>query len=281
MAAAVIALLLLGGGGWWLTSGRYTPLPAVAKMTAASAERALTQAGFHVKTGSPVIDDNVPKGEVIGTSPSGRALPGATIVLTISKGPKMIVIPQIPSGDTAAQAMALLRGAGLTVDSTPTQVGVPSNPVIGQVAGTTPAAGTSWPENKPVSVNVVAGLALPNLVNEDINSIQAWAGANHITIAPTNVDSDKPQGIIVSQSIPVGTPVQPGTTVNVTVSNGPPMVAFPDLRGQPFDQVKQQLEQLGFKVDGKQFFFGNKVISTSPSGQAPAGSTITVYYGGF
>jgi serine/threonine-protein kinase len=282
VAAAVIALLLFGGGGWWLTSGRYAPVPAVAKMTAASAERALKQAGFQVKTGASVIDDNVPKGEVISTSPSGRALPGATIVLTISKGPKMIVIPQIPSGDTAAQAITLLRGAGLTVNSTPKQVGVASNPVIGQVAGTTPAAGTSVPENQPVSVNVVAGLTLPNLVNQDINSIQAWAGANHITIAPTNVDSDKPQGIIVSQSIPAGTPVQPGaTTVNVTVSNGPPEVTFQDMRGQPYDQVKAQLEQLGFKVVGKHYFFGNKVFSTSPSGQAPAGSTITVYYGGF
>jgi eukaryotic-like serine/threonine-protein kinase len=281
VAVAVIALLGLGGGGWWLSNGRYTPVPSVAKMTAASAERALKQAGFLVKTGGSVIDDNVPKGEVIGTSPSGRALPGATIVLTISKGPKMIAIPQVPSGDTAAQAIALLRGAGLTVSPTPKQVGVPSNPVVGTVAGTTPAAGTSWPENQPVTVNVVAGLALPSLVNQDINSIQAWAGANHITIAPTNVDSSKPQGIIVSQSPAPGTPVQPGQTVSVNVSNGPPVVTFPDMRGQPFDQVKHQLEQLGFTVVGKHYFFGNKVFSTSPSGQAPAGSTITVYYGGF
>jgi serine/threonine-protein kinase len=202
-------------------------------------------------------------------------------VLTISKGPKMIVIPPIPSGDTAAQAITLLRGAGLTVNSAPKQVGVSSNPVVGQVAGTTPPAGTSVPENQPVSVNVVAGLALPNLVNQDINSIQAWAGANHITITSTNVDSDKPQGIIVSQSVPAGTPVQPGTPVSVSVSNGPPMVSFPDMRGQQFDQVQQQLEQLGFKVVGKHYFFGNKVFSTSPAGSAPAGSTITVYYGGF
>ena len=49
-----------------------------------------------MRTGSPVIDDNVPKGEVIGTSPSGRALPGATIVLTISSGPRMISVPSDP-----------------------------------------------------------------------------------------------------------------------------------------------------------------------------------------
>ena len=75
--------------------------------------------------------------------------------------------------------------------------------------------------------------------------------------------------------------MQPGQTVDVSVSNGPPLVPFPDMRGQPFGQVRQELEQLGFQVVGKQYFFGNRVISTSPAGEAPAGSTITVYYGSF
>ncbi len=102
------AVLLVGlaGGGWYLTSGRYTSVPAVGKLTATQAAQTLRQAGFQVRTGPPVIDDNVPKGEVISTSPSGRALPGATIVLTISQGPRMITVPPIPAGDTVAQAMA-------------------------------------------------------------------------------------------------------------------------------------------------------------------------------
>ena len=66
---------------------------------AQAATQALHQAGFQVRTGPSVIDDNVPKGEVISTSPSGRALPGATIVLTVSHGPRMIRVPSIPTGD--------------------------------------------------------------------------------------------------------------------------------------------------------------------------------------
>ena len=53
VAVAAIALIGLGGGGWWLTSGRYAPVPAVAKLTATAADAALTQAGFQVKTGPP------------------------------------------------------------------------------------------------------------------------------------------------------------------------------------------------------------------------------------
>ena len=69
---------------------------------------------------------------------------------------------------------------------------------MGAVVGTVPAAGTSWPQNKPVTIEVVAGLALPTLVGEDINAIQQWAGQNNIHLQPTNVQSNKPQGIIVA-----------------------------------------------------------------------------------
>jgi eukaryotic-like serine/threonine-protein kinase len=130
-----LVLLGLAGGGWWLTSGRYTSVPAVSKLTEGAATQTLHAAGFHVRTGPSVINDNVPKGEVIGTSPSGRALPGATIVLTISQGPRMITVPPIPATDTVAQAKAALRAAGLTVSSATKPVGAASDPQIGAVAG--------------------------------------------------------------------------------------------------------------------------------------------------
>ena len=276
-------LVGLAGGGWYLTSGRYTSVPAVSKLTAAQAARTLREAGYHVRTGPPVINDNVPKGEVISTSPSGRALPGATIVLTVSQGPRMITVPQIPQGDHVPQAIALLRKAGLTVASKTNPVGVPSNPQLGTVAGTTPAAGTSWPENKPVSVNVVAGLALPNLVGQNIGTIQGWAGQNHINIQPTQVNSSSPQGTIVAQSPAQNTPVQPGQTVNVSVSNGPPMVPVPDVQGQNCQDAQQILQGDGFQVQVQQGIFGNlfgdQVQSMSPQGQAPSGSTITLQCG--
>jgi eukaryotic-like serine/threonine-protein kinase len=131
-------------------------------------------------------------------------------------------------------------------------------------------------------VNVVAGIALPNLVGQNIGTIQGWAGSNNIQLNVQQVASNQPQGIIVSQSPPPGTPVAPGQTqVTVSVSNGPPEVQIPgDLQGQKFDQVQQELQQLGFKVDGRAFGPGHTVFAVSPSGQAPSGSTITVYYGG-
>jgi beta-lactam-binding protein with PASTA domain/predicted Ser/Thr protein kinase len=282
---ALLVLAGLGGGGWYLTSGRYTSVPAVGKLTAFAAAQTLHAAGFQVQTGPSMVDDNVPKGEVISTSPSGRALPGATIVLTISQGPRMITVPPIPAGDTVAQATAVLRAAGLTVASATEPVGGQSYSQIGQVAGTTPAAGTSQPENKPVSVNVIEGLALPNLVGQNINAVQQWAGANQITLQPTTVQSNQQQGTITAQSPAPQTPVKQGATVSVSVSAGPPAVSIPDVQGMNCSDAQQALQQAGFTNVNvhRGWFQKNKAEGTSPSGQAPTGTQITLQcgFGGF
>jgi len=281
LIAAAVAVAAIGVGGWWLTSGRYTPLPTVTGMTVMAAETALHQAGFAVRVGAPMIDNTVPKGDVVSTSPSGRAIKGATIVLTVSSGPRMITIPPV-TGKSLSDAIAALRAAGLTVSDTPKQVGV-DGAAVGSVAGTTPAAGTSWPATSTVYVNQVAGMALPNLVGQDFNTVQNnWANPNHIQLNQQQVTStDQPQGIIVRQSPAPNTPVTQGETVTVYVSSGPQQVQIPDLRGQDFGQAQQELQQLGFKVNGNAFGPGQRVFFVSPSGSAPAGSTITVYYGGF
>jgi eukaryotic-like serine/threonine-protein kinase len=281
LAVGVLAVVGLSSGGWWLTSGRYTHVPAVSKMTAAAATQALHQAGFQVRTGSSLIDDNVPKGEVISTSPSGRALPGATIVLTLSQGPRMITVPSIPATDTVAQAQAALRAAGLTVAAATKPVGVASNPVIGQVAGTDPPAGTSQPENKPVAIEVVAGLALPNLVGQDVNAIQQWAGANGLNLQPTSVQSNEQQGTITAQSPAPGTPVRQGQAISVSVSNGPPAADIPDVRGENCQQAQEDLANAGFTnvMVQQGVFHRNQATGTNPSGQAPPSSQITLLCG--
>jgi serine/threonine-protein kinase len=278
--AALTVVAALSVGGWWLTSGRYTSVPAVSQLPAAAAEQALQQAGFQVRTGPSVTDDNVPKGDVVRLSPSGRALPGATITLTISQGPKMVNVPQIPATDTVAQAEAALRAAGLTAAPDIKKVGVASNPVIGTVAGTDPAAGTSVAENKPVTIEEVAGLALPNMVGQNIDAEQQWASQNQVTLQPTQVDSSQPQGTIVAQSLPSQTPVTSGQTVGVSVSNGPPEVPIPSVDNQNCQQAQQTLQQAGFNVSVQQgFFHRNQATGTSPSGQAPGGSAVTLMCG--
>jgi beta-lactam-binding protein with PASTA domain len=56
-------------------------------------------------------------------------------------------------------------------------------------------------------------------------------------------------------------------------------VPIPNVVGMSFAQAEQLLQSAGFKVVGVRNPPGKSVVSTSPSGAAPAGSTITVVYG--
>jgi eukaryotic-like serine/threonine-protein kinase len=282
VAVGVAALIAAGAGAWWLTSGQYMPLPSVAGQPVAKAEAILSASGFRAQQGASLIDNNVARGDVISVSPTGRATQGALITLTVSAGPRMISVPSVSGQPSLAAAEAVLRRAGLTVAAAPKNVGVNGVPV-GTVAGTTPAAGTLWPQTSVVYVDVVAGIPLPNLQGQNIQTIQGWAGQNNIQLNMVSVSSSQPSGIIVSQSPAPGAPVAPGATVTVDVSSGPPMVTVPDVRGESFQQAQQQLLKLGFQVRGQQFGPGNTVLATSPGAGSSAqqGTPITVYYGGF
>ena len=295
IAAAVIVIAALFGG-WWFAAGRYTSLPGVVGLTEARAAAMLHTAGFNpVEAGKPVINNSVPKGDVISISPSGRAARGSTITMTISAGPRMVAVPSV-SGQSVAQAETILRQAGLQVASTTKKVASATVPV-GTVTGTSPAAGTSWPVTKPVQIQVAAGVPMPSLTGQNINDVQGLVGQDSISLNVQQTANSAPAGTIISQSVPAGTPVAPGQAVTVTVSQGPPQVPIPNVTGQPFDQAKKLLQQAGFKVKGQQFGFnfggggpgggdqgngggggGGTVVGTNPSGQAPQGSTITVYY---
>jgi serine/threonine protein kinase len=62
-------------------------------------------------------------------------------------------------------------------------------------------------------------------------------------------------------------------------SSTPPLVPVPDVVGMNFNQAQRVLQSDGFTVAGVRGQHGNKVTSTSPSGEAPEGSVITVMYG--
>jgi eukaryotic-like serine/threonine-protein kinase len=69
--------------------------------------------------------------------------------------------------------------------------------------------------------------------------------------------------------------------VTVHVSNGPPMVNIPNVQGMNVNQAAAKLTAAGFNVTTNQLGPGHRVVSYSPTGQAPKGSTITLNVGFF
>ena len=202
---------------------------------------------------------------------------GSVVTLVPSAGPRTLKVPDV-SGQQLSDAESALRRAGLSVGRV--RKVASSSVDAGIVVGTTPAAGLLWPQPKPVAISVSEGPPLPNFVGQNVQVIQAWAGQNGIQLnVQQDSNSDQPQGTITHQSPAENTPISQNETVTVEVSSGPPQVTIPNVNGQSVNDARKTLQQLGFKVTVNKFGPFNRVFSVSPSGQAPKGSTITLYTG--
>jgi serine/threonine-protein kinase len=275
----IVALILalgigLGLGGWWLTSGRYASIPVVANDSVSLATTALTTDGFKIANVSQVHNNDIPKGTVVGTIPSGRAAKGSAVTILVSSGPFTSVVPTV-RGDKLPAAQAALQRVHLTY----TVVRVGSDAAVGTVLGTKPSAGTSWPQTKPVTIRVAGGPAVPNFVGQSPQVAQQWASAHGANLQQQqDQNSQQPQGTITGQEPGAGSLYQPGETVVVNVSTGPAEVNVPDVIGMSVQDATQQLQAAGFQAQVQSFGLPSdpnaKVWDYSPVGQAPRGSTI-------
>jgi eukaryotic-like serine/threonine-protein kinase len=275
----VLGVLVVAGLVWWMTEGQYFTVPSVAGVTASAARADLANAGLVAVSGSARHSDTVAAGDVITTDPAAgaRTKRGAKIILITSLGPVKVVVPSV-TGEPLGQADQALKAAGLIPappDYQPSS-SIPQDIVI----ATNPVAYQHWPKDKPVHLVVSAGPPLPNFVGQQFGLAQAEAqtggySINQITVAK----SSQPSGTIIRQSPAANTPITPGEVVTVWVSAGPPQVSVPDVTGENLGQAEAALSAAGFNVSVNQIGPGHRVITYSPSGTAPQGSTITLTVG--
>jgi serine/threonine-protein kinase len=274
----IVALGLgLGLGGWWMFSGRFAHVPVVAEDSVGQATAILTGDGFVVRQGPRVHSNTIPKGKVVGTSPAGRVSKGATITLMISSGPFTSVVPDVRN-KTQSAAQAALTHVHLV--STVQKVG--ADAPVGTVVGTSPPAGSTWPQTKTVTILVASGPPLPDFTGQSIDAVRQLASQNNIKLQEeSDTNSQDPAGTVVSQEPAAGAIFKPGQTVVVQVSSGPQLVPVPDPTGLSVQDATQLLQNAGFQVKVNSFMSFGKVFAYSPVGQAPPGSTITLDVGPF
>jgi serine/threonine-protein kinase len=279
LAGGLLVLVVLGVLGWWVMAGRYTTVPSVAGVPAAAAQADLRNAGLTPATGTTVLDNQVAKGLVIKTVPAGgaRLARGGQVTLIISAGPHMITMPQV-TGLLLADAQAAIKHAGLTPGKVKTVTSTTIGPGI--VISTDPAANTSWPQPKPVTLVVSAGPPLPNFVGQDKAVAEQWAGATGVKLNEVPAQSsDQPAGTVTKQSVPPGSAFTSGEVITIEISPGPPLVDVPNVDGMRLAKAERVLQHAGFQVQPNQVGPFDVVFDYNPKGQAPKGSTITVTVG--
>jgi serine/threonine-protein kinase len=279
LVLALAVVLVIGLLGWWVLEGRYTSVPAVGGMTAAAARADLSDAGLTVAAGESQVDNQVTKGRVIRTIPAagGRIARGGRVTLVVSAGPRMIAVPEV-TGQPLAAADTLLRHAGLFPGAVRHQTS--ATIAAGVVLATRPAGGTSWPQPDPVTLVVSAGPPLPNFVGLPKTTAEGWASQNSVQLNEVAAHrSEAPAGTVIRQSLPPGHAFTPHQVITIVYSLGPPPVNIPNVDGMRVGTAVQVLTRLGFHVTVSGLKLFQTVVSYSPQGSAPKGSTITLQVG--
>lgn len=117
-------------------------IPSLTGSTCTGATTAL-QAVQLVAQCTNAFSSTVPNGQVISWNPTGTALAGTTVAVSISEGPQPVVVPPL-ADDTVAEATTALQAVGL--------VPAANGPLVGHVFESTPASGTSVPPGTTVTI---------------------------------------------------------------------------------------------------------------------------------
>jgi beta-lactam-binding protein with PASTA domain/tRNA A-37 threonylcarbamoyl transferase component Bud32 len=157
--------------------------------------------------------DTAPAGAILGSTPSGTAPYGSTVVIATSKGHQPVGIPSV-AGDSYADAAAALQAAGfVATQSQAYNATVPAGSVISTTPD--PSAGPQ-PFGSTVTVNVSLGPqpvpVPPGLTGQSVAKATAALQAAGLSVGSVF----GPGGGKVFDTDPAsGTQVQPGSKVNL------------------------------------------------------------------
>ncbi len=285
---ALGALIAVAAGGWLLydnvqkqiDSSKPVHVQQYTGIVESRAVNLILDDGFEPKV-RRMPNGDLPAGIVFEQSPvEGTGLTrGGIVTILVSTGKKTVNMPDLV-GKQLADAVATLTKAGLT----PRSVGVPSDKPSNTVTGQDPKAGASLVEGATVRINYSTGpkpIAVPAVVGLDYSTALQQLQAAGFAVGRIDVESNKPAGFVVSQ-VPSGSSTAArGSTVNVSVSNGPQTTLLPDVSGQTEADAKATLAAAGFKVsvtpqDTDVETFDGVVISQDPPGNTQQDPTAIV-----
>jgi eukaryotic-like serine/threonine-protein kinase len=249
----VLVLVATSGVGGYLIWDRLlapvVEVPDVRGMAASEAVGILEDAGL-----SPRVEDDavhhreVPAGHVVTQDPLEPARSGHPILLVLSAGPRPVTVDDVRDLDAAA-ARAHLEAAGLEVTTSSRH---DDDVATGAVVGTDPEAGTVVDEGTGVVLLISQGprpVDVPELVGGPLDDAMAATERAGLELDVVDRRHDaSPAGTVIDQDPPPGETLAPGGRIGVVVSEGPPPVEVPQVRGLHVSEATRRLTELGFEV---------------------------------
>ena len=278
IAAGLVIVLFAGAVGDGLIK-IFPPVkvqvPSVSATELSFAKTELVKAGLVPEVSSRIYSSTVPDGAVITEQPRAGtyAVKGSAVQLVVSLGHGPVEIPVV-SNLTVSQAESKLRSAGLGYSLTQAY----SETVLaGTVISYQPSSGSA-PYRSVVQLTVSKGPALRQIPDlGGMSSQQATQELQQLRLVAVlvNTYSDTvPVGTVISTSPPAGAFAARGSTVTVSVSQGPHLVQVPNVLGDTIAAAKAALANVGLTVS---VIYG-PANATRALGTNPPAAT-TVHYG--
>jgi serine/threonine-protein kinase len=284
---AVVLVALLAGAAWgtWTYAIPHTAvIPQLRGHPVALARDRLTTMGFEVEMAAGRFDLETPAGQVLLVRPRAGAERELGTVITIvpSRGPPPVRVPHV-EGKAVKPARQAIVAAGLRVEQVKRRHD--DDVPVDHVIAVRPAQ-TMLPTGTAVTLVVSDGprpVPIPDVTGKtEQKAVDRLSAAGFEVVIAESFSNEVPRGRVVGTDPAVGTEVQPGETIVVTVSLGPEYFDCPNFVGLTVDQARARAEAVGLKlaplpVPGTD---GNQVISQlTPAGsRVRYGSTISVFY---
>lgn len=162
--------------------------------------------------------------------PGAMVEEGSNVVLTVSAGSEGVEVPDVV-GMSEAEAVATLNKKGFVVNKT---TGYDSYIKEGNVVTQSPSAGSKVPGETEVTIRISLGeentkVRVPDLMGkgeEEAMAMLIEAGLEMGNVSEVNHENADLSGLVCYQSYSVGSYVEAGTRVDISISLGPAQASF-------------------------------------------------------
>ena len=251
----VLALLAIGGAAW--ASWTYlipheVDVPKVVGLSVDEAQTRVADAGLVVRIADGRYSTKVPAGDVLTVQPAeGSTLEqGDRVTLIPSLGPRPVPVPNL-LGLPLGEAKQALRDADLKVGHVTKEFNERFD--TDQVIQQSVRADAEAPLGSEIDLVVSKGptpVPLEKVAGLQQDEAVAVLEAQGFVVDVQQEFSDRIQkGTVISQTPAKGTDLQPGRTVTIVVSEGPPEFPMPNVVGMGRDEAVAKLRSLGLLVD--------------------------------
>jgi eukaryotic-like serine/threonine-protein kinase len=243
---------LLAGGAyaaWTYLLPHEATVPTVVGLTVKDAQRRLEDVGLVVRLTKGEYSPTIVEGIVLQARPDEGATltEGDRVTLVPSLGHAPVTVPDV-IGKSLEKAKDQLRDADLRTGKV--SHAYSDRFTAGQVMRQSAAPDSDAPYQSEVRLVISDGPApvpIPNVVGKPrAQATATLEGLGFVVDASEDYSDDVADGRVISQD-PAAGDLQPGQTVSILVSLGPPVFPVPDLVGMTRDAAVARIAELGLR----------------------------------